>query len=253
MKNVFLKTNLMLIGMMFFSLVFAQQPVWRGDPQANERVIGTVAETNTRHIQHKSDFPQLSLDDAYRILLEKARKEFPNRTIDLRNVRVSGDVINEQPRAYWGSNGQYIERSVTSRFSMNARVIEFISPQTKMNETLVKALDRAMSNVRAGSRLAIEQISVSGSNLNRETVNDQLLTILMDNGYRIVAKEFLEKLKAEQEEQQRGGYNERTTAKTDNLSGVGYFLNVRVTEKSIRVQVINVSTGEYEGNATVDF
>ena len=50
-----------------------------------------------------------------------------------------------------------------------------------------------------------------------------------------------------------GGYNERTTAKTDNLSGVGCFLNVRVTEKSIRVQVVNVSTGEYEGNATIDF
>ena len=34
---------------------------------------------------------------------------------------------------------------------------------------------------------------------------------------------------------------------------VGYYINVKVTETSLRVQVVNVSTGEYEGNATVNF
>jgi hypothetical protein len=71
--------------------------------------------------------------------------------------------------------------------------------------------------------------------------------------YRVVAKQFLERLRDEQREQQSGGFNERTTVRTDNFTAVGYFLNVRVTDQSIRIQVINVSTGEYEGNATVDF
>ena len=134
----------------------------------------------------------------------------------------------------------------------NAKVVEFISPETKMNETLVRAVDRGLSKVSSGSRLAIDQIAVSGG-LDRETVNDQLIDILLDKNYRVVAKEYLEKLREEQEQQQSGDFNERTTAKTDNFSGVGYFLNVKVNEKSIRIQVINVSTGEYEGNATVEF
>jgi len=79
-----------------------------------------------------------------------------------------------------------------------------------------------------------------------------LKLFLKRNKYKVVAKEYLERLKEEQEQQVKG-HNERTTAQTENFSGVGYFLNVRVNEKSIRVQVINVSTGEYEGNATVEF
>ena len=222
MKNVFLKTNLILTGMMFFSLVFAQGYSCSDDPQANERVIGIVSYEGV-----------IEPSAAYSILVEKAKKEYPNKIIDLRSLRCGGG-----PSAYYTH--------------CTAKVIQLNSPETKLNETLIKALDKAMSNVRAGSRLAIDQISVSGE-LNRETVNDQLLDILLDRNYRVVAKEYLERLKAEQEEQQGGGFNERTTAKTDNFSGVGYFLNVRVTEKSIRIQVINVSTGEYEGNATVDF
>ena len=101
-------------------------------------------------------------------------------------------------------------------------------------------------------RVAIDQLSVSGS-LEKETINDQLIDVLLSENYRVVAKEYLEKLKEEQEQQQGDGFNEKTTAKIDNFSGVGYFLNVRVNDKSIRVQVVNVSTGEYEGNSTIDF
>ena len=168
---------------------------------------------------------------AYTFLLEKAKKEYPNKVIDLRTV--SGTVDN---------------------MPCTAVVVELnsSSPETKLNVTLEKAVDKSMGNVRGGSRLAIDQISVSGG-LDRTTVNDLLIDVLLDKGYKVVAKEYLEKLKKEQEQQKMGGYKEGTTAKTDNFSGVGYFLNIRVNEKSIRVQVVNVSTGEYEGNATIDF
>ena len=77
--------------------------------------------------------------------------------------------------------------------------------------------------------------------------------MLLDKGYRVVAKDYLEKLYEEQEAQQSGIYNERTTVQENNFSGVGYYINVNVTETFVRVQVVNVSTGEYEGNATVNF
>ena len=89
--------------------------------------------------------------------------------------------------------------------------------------------------------------------MDRETLKDQLIDVLLDNGYKVVAKEYLERLYQEQQDQQSGIYNDRTTVQGDNFSGVGYYLNVKVTETSLRVQVVNVSTGEYEGNATVNF
>ena len=78
--------------------------------------------------------------DVYVRLLEIAKKEYPNKVIDLRNV----------------SGGREI---------CNAKVVEFVSPETKLNETLVKAIDKATSKVNAGARIAIEQVSVSGGGL----------------------------------------------------------------------------------------
>ena len=70
----------------------------------------------------------------------------------------------------------------------------------------------------------------------------------------MVAKEHLQKLYQEQQDQLNSGlYNPDTTVEGSKFSAVGYFINVKVTETSIRVQVVNVSTGEYEGNATVNF
>ena len=77
--------------------------------------------------------------------------------------------------------------------------------------------------------------------------------MLLDKGYKVVAKEYLERLYEEQQNQQSGIYNDKTTVQENNFSAVGYYINVKVTETSLRVQVINVSTGEYEGNSTVNF
>ena len=77
--------------------------------------------------------------------------------------------------------------------------------------------------------------------------------MLLDKGYKVVAKEYLEKLYQEQQDQQSGIYNDRTIVQENNFSAVGYFLNIKLTESSVRVRVVNVSTGEYEGNATVNF
>lgn len=230
-RRNFLKIVLTVTAMLFTIVSFAQEiPDYRKGPKQNERVIGSV--TSEYYVGSAiSNYTQ-----TYKTLLEKAKTDYPDKVVDLRNVEHS----------YRPDNDYYVICS--------AKVVDLgSSPETKLNETLVKAVDKAMSKVRAGSRLAIDQISVTGSALNRETVNDQLIDVLLDNGYKVVAKEYLERLKEEQEQQMKGGHNERTTVQTDNFSGVGYFLNVRVNEKSIRVQVINVSTGEYEGNATVEF
>lgn len=89
--------------------------------------------------------------------------------------------------------------------------------------------------------------------MNKEEYKDEVVEILLDKGYKVVAKEYLEKLYEEQQAQQSGIYNDRTTVKDNNFSAVGYYLNVRLTETSLRVQIINVSTGEYDANVTIKF
>ena len=125
-------------------------------------------------------------------------------------------------------------------------------PKLEANENLSKAIDKAFRNVRQGSRIAIDQVTV-WEEINRDDYKDQLIDVLLDKGYKVVAKEYLEKLYEEQQNQQSGIYNDRTTVQENNFSAVGYYINVKVTKTSLRVQVVNVSTGEYEGNATINF
>lgn len=126
------------------------------------------------------------------------------------------------------------------------------NPKALAKEELPAVLDRALSNVREGSRLAIDQLIVQNGT-DRGEYKDLLIDVLLDKGYKVVAKEYLERLYEEQQQQQSGIYNDNTTVKDNNFSAVGYYLNVKVTETTLRVQVINVSTGEYESNTIVNF
>jgi UDP-glucose 6-dehydrogenase len=129
--------------------------------------------------------------------------------------------------------------------------ISAIVVSTKSQEDMLfKAIQKALQNIREGSRLALDQIKIA--NEDKEDFKDQIVEILLDEGYKVVAKDYLEKLYEEQKAQQSGIYNERTTVQENNFSAVGYYINVKQTETAIKVQVINVSTGEYEANVTVN-
>lgn len=213
-----------------------------GAPQKNEIVIGTVSESTA--IYACSSYPASDKNPDHRInittkikwyeaLLEKAKQEFPQKIIDIRNMEVgSFNVSGKCGDSYYGP--------------AVGKVVDLFPCY------LSQALNKALRNVREGSRLAIDQVSVTYG-MDKEALKDQLLDVLLDKGYKVIAKEYLEKLYEEQEAQQSGIYNENTTVKDNNFSAVGYYINVKVTETSLRVQVVNVSTGEYEGNATVNF
>lgn len=138
----------------------------------------------------------------------------------------------------------------------HATLVEITDHACYMEQYFNKAFDKVLMNVREGSRFSIDKVTVTGeiaNEVNKETVTDNTIDILLDKGYKVVAKEYLERLYQEQQTQQSGIYNENTVVQENNLSAVGYFLNIKITDESLRVQVINVSTGEYEGNATITF
>ena len=210
-----------------------------GAPKVTEKVIGTVTSDKVlkRGYDNYVNAPDGNSLDWYNTLMEKAKKEYPNRDVDIRNIDLGVYCCEYRGASYY--RGPAVGKVVVDFGEL-------------INGSLSQALSKALRNVREGSRMAIDQVSVTYG-MDKEVLKDQLLDVLLDKGYKVIAKEYLEKLYEEQEAQQSGIYNESTTVKDNNFSAVGYYINVKVTETSLRVQVVNVSTGEYEGNATVNF
>ncbi len=238
MKKVLLTT---VMSLMMCLGVFAQD--YMNAPKAGEKVLGTISTAGpgyydgmmtSKNVECSSCFAYKS--DWYKTLLEKAKQEYSNIDVDIRSMEVGRSGPN--PNTFYGS--------------ASGKVVDLHDPEAQTYVNLSQALNKALRNVREGSRVAIDQVTVITS-MDREDFKDQLIDVLLDKGYKVVAKEYLEKLYEEQQGQQSGIYNENTTVKENNFSAVGYYINVKVTETSLRVQVVNVSTGEYEGNATVNF
>lgn len=168
-----------------------------------------------------------------------AKDKYPNKNVFLRNMMIE----RSYPNGTW-----YCVTGVD--------ICEKLSGDYIIKTHLNKAFDKALMNVREGSRFSIDNVTISGditSEINKESVKDNVIDVLLDKGYKVVAKEYLERLYQEQQTQQSGIYNENTVVQENNLSAVGYLLNIKITDESLRVQVINVSTGEYEGNETITF
>lgn len=251
MKKVLLTT---VMSLMMCLGVYAQVYEWKKPPKPTEIEIGIVTgKFGAGTLMYKGktdkivsdDRKNLSDEEVYELLLHSARqeygKDYPN--LILRNFQ--SKLEEENGGSYYGIDNldRYYKASAT-----------VVIPDTKVEayEKLSQAIVKALRNVREGSRMAIDQVTVVDGK-NKEDFKDQIIDALLDNGYKVVAKEYLDRLYEEQQNQQSGIYNERTTVQENNFSAVGYYINVKVTETSIRVQVVNVSTGEYEGNSTINF
>ena len=241
MKKVLLTTA---FAMMICMCAFAQsQPDYMKAPKPNEKVLGTISFT-TEDYYYYNERP--SDQNLYILLLDKAKKEYPGRVIDIRDLAIGKD--NTKQKVIRSGDNTFVKYGI----QVVGKVVYIPDPETQTKESLSQALNKALRNVREGSRMAIDQVTVTSS-MDRGEFKDQLIDVLLDKGSKVVAKEYLEKLYEEQQAQQSGIYNDKTTIQENNFSAVGYYINVKVTETSLRVQVVNVSTGEYEGNATVNF
>ena len=248
----------LLAGMCSFG--YAQEKLnWEIEPETDQSIIGSIFFTTREYESTPSD------NELYNLLLEEARRKYPNYpNVDIRSAKKESESIQRRNPNYrnpydpnkeafnYGYYKGYNEYKYFIVYKLTAVVVV-----PNINEVIMKKMnmtfDKALRNVREGSRLAIDNVSVNGVTFNREDLKDRAIDVLLDKGYKVVAKEYLERLYEEQQNQQSGIYNERTTVQENNFSAVGYYINVKVTETSLRVQVVNVSTGEYEGNATINF
>lgn len=247
----------MVMSLMMCIELYAQGYEWKMPPKTTEKVVGKVsmehsagflAEFDTesnRGIRREDHRRTLSDTEMYESLLRKAKNEY-GKAYPRFELRSFSSSYNDRRES---STGRLVYTNRTYYSSATVVVPDAI---VETNDNLPEVVDKALRNVPVGSRLAIDQIIVT-INMDGEMLKDKLVDMLLDKGYRVVAKEYLEKLYKEQQDQQSGIYNERTTVSENNFSAVGYFINLKATDVSMRVQVVNVSTGEYEGNATVNF
>lgn len=196
----------------------AQRP-----PQQKEVVLG-------RNIQSRGGHD--SFQYAYNAALREARQTYPSKNVGIRNLTKGDLKINSD-----GSVSYYY----------NYTIVEL--PDASMQKVYA-AINKATREVYDGSRFAIDRITILDGQSEREVVRSNIIDYLIGRGYKVVAKEYLEKLYREQQDQQSGIYNPNTTVRGNNFSAVGYFISVRIDYDYVQVQVVNVSTGEYEGNVT---
>lgn len=233
MKKVLLTT---VMSLMMCMGVYSQD--YLKPPKANEKVLGTISINYIDSYKQNCEWGEIG--EWHYALRNKAKKEYPGREVRIREMQVGRLNFRDAYAFYYFGPA-------------TGKVVYIINPEEESQEKLLPAINKALLNVPKGSIMVIDNLTVT-SDMDKEKAKDQLIDVLIDKGYRVVAKEYLQRLYDELKDQEDPTlWNPDTTVEGGNFSAVGYFINVKVTETSIRVQVINVSTGEYEGNATVNF
>ena len=192
-------------------------------PQKNEVVLTKSTRTKKGYDTYQA---------AYKAALREAKQAHPNKEIGIRNLK-EGDVkVNGD-----GSVSHYYTYTVVELPGVVA-------------QNLFEAISQATREIDEGNRFALDKLTVTDGQTDKEKTKGQIVDYLLGKGYKVVAKENLEKLYKEQQGQQSGIYNPDTTVEGNNFTAVGYYITVRITEEYVQVQVVNVSTGEFEGNVT---
>ena len=171
---------------------------------------------------------------AYNVALREAKQTYSGKNVGIRSLT--------KGEATFDSNGSVV-------YYYNYTVVEL--PDAVMQK-IYEAIGKATREIDEGNRFALDRLNILDEQTDRQLAKSNIIDYLIGRGYKVVAKEYLLKLKEEIDGQGSGLYNPSTTVKPNNFSAVGYFLSVRVDYSYVQVEVVNVSTGEYEGNVTVN-
>ena len=195
----------------------------RKHPSKTEVVLSTNLKTKNGYDTYQA---------AYKAALREAQRAYPEKVVEVRDLREDDVKVNPG-----GSVSHYYRYTI-------------VEMPSAVSQKLYDAIDKATKDIEEGNRFALDKVTITDRSIDKEKTKGQIVNMLLDKGYKVVAKESLEKLYKEQQGQQSGIYNEETVVEGNKFTAVGYYVIVRVTEEYVQVQVVNVSTGEFEGNVT---
>lgn len=228
MKHIFKVAICLGLTTLFFGSTFAQENLTQAQkkPKQNEKVLVQSAVTSNGYN---------SLQAAYNGALREAKSRFAGKFVDVRNL-AKGDV-------------KFTEDGMAAN-RYNYTIVEL---PDAVSLALSTAINKATAELEEECRFAINKVVITDDNVDKAKIKGEVIELLTKKGHKVVAKEYLEKLYAEQQTQKNEAFNQKTVAKGNNFSGTGYYINISITDDYLQVQIINVSTGEYDGNATVNF
>lgn len=195
-------------------------------PSKTELVLSTNMQTSKGYDSEQA---------GYKAALREAKRAYPEKNVEIRDMRQGDLKVNQ------GGSVSYCYRYT------------IVEVPSVLSQKLYDAITKATKDIDEGNRFALDNISVKDDNVDKEKTKGEIVDLLLKKGYKVVAKEHLAKLYKEQQGQQSGIYNEETIVESNKFTAIGYYLNVRITEEYVQVQVVNVSTGEFEGNVTENF
>lgn len=228
MKDILKITIFLLATTLFCGTVTAQENLTLAQkkPKQNEKVLVQSAITTSGYN---------SLQAAYNGALREAQSRFAGKSVDIRNLSKGEVKFTDEGMA-------------TNRY--NYTIVELPDAVTL---ALSSALTKALAEVDEEGKFAINKVVITSEEVDKAKIKGEMIDLLTKKGHKVVAKEYLEKLYAEQQTQKSEAFNQKTAVKGNNFSATGYFINVSITDDYLQVQIINVSTGEYDGNAIVNF
>lgn len=180
---------------------------------------GTEGKSNWREEEVRSEIEIKTMSKKYYLSKqgEPSEKEWYNKIIS--------DVKRDYPNKMIGikkGNGSicYIGRSSQYEYDYTEYIFDY---EIKILEPNIRYyLNEAIRNAKDGSKIALNQIlSMGGTD---ENLKVQLLDILFDEGFRVVS-----------------------------ISYADYYINVKMNDNSLQIQMVNAVTGEYEGVSSVKY
>ena len=225
-----MKTNSIRIVLLSVCLIFGISNASAQDysrarkhPSKTEVILSTNLKTKNGYDTYLA---------AYKAALREAQRASPEKDVEVRDLREDEVKVNAG-----GSVSHYYRYTI-------------IEMPSAVSQKLYDAIDKATKKIEEGNRFALDKVTITDRSIDKEKTKGQIVDMLLDKGYKVVAKESLDKLFKEQQGQQSGIYNDETVVGMGNFTAVGYYLTVRITEEYVQVQVVNVTTGEFEGNVT---
>lgn len=225
MKNI-MRTIVLIAVCLIFGISNANAQDYskaRKHPSKTEVIISTNLRTKNGYDTYQA---------AYKAALREAKQAYPEKDVEVRDLREDEVKVNAG-----GSVSHYYRYTIVEMPSV-------------VTQKLYHAIDKATKDIEEGNRFALDKVTITDRSIDKEKIKGQVVDMLLERNYKVVAKDMLERLSKEQQTQQNGSSDEENANERNKFTSVGYYVIVRVTEEYVQVQVVNVSSGEFEGNVT---
>jgi hypothetical protein len=211
---------------------------------SNFDIIGSVQITIENANTSKLDGSptQANKEDAYIRLLAEAKKVYQRNDIDIRNI----SVISQSPLrsiANLSATGDVVVRAGSNN-AVNATGVE---------GALARAAGEVSENFTARSRIAIVYITAEDKS-QTDFIAGELEHILRRQGFIIIDRSELDKIRAEQRFGTSGEVDDNTAARIGNIAGASVVITGRVDGEGnlrrLRLRALNTDNGQVVGTAS---